>query len=261
MFSIGEFSRLCMVTPKTLRHYDAIGLLKPVSYNEETGYRYYDVSQLSEMMFIIKMKAYGFSLDEISGLLKADRAGLLPMLKRKLAENSLKRTALKKTAEQLKSDIMLLEKGANIMEKNIEIQIVERPETAIISEWGTLPIKEIDKLFSKVYEKAGKAGVRPADAPITIYHSKVFDPDSTEMEVAVPIAEADKATRMLAGGKFAMAVHIGPYSQLNQTYTDIAKWIEENGHIMSGAPFEIYYNNPQDTPVEDLKTEVFFPIK
>ena len=32
MLSIGEFSKICQVTVKTLRHYDRIGLLKPYTY-------------------------------------------------------------------------------------------------------------------------------------------------------------------------------------------------------------------------------------
>lgn len=30
MFTIGQFSKICRVTTKTLRHYDEIDLLKPV---------------------------------------------------------------------------------------------------------------------------------------------------------------------------------------------------------------------------------------
>lgn len=46
-FKIGEFSKLCQVTVKTLRHYEEIGLMIPVEVDEWTGYRYYDISQLS----------------------------------------------------------------------------------------------------------------------------------------------------------------------------------------------------------------------
>lgn len=31
MYSIGMFSQICRVTPKTLRHYDEIGLLRPAA--------------------------------------------------------------------------------------------------------------------------------------------------------------------------------------------------------------------------------------
>ena len=41
MYSIGMFSQICRVTPKTLRHYDEIGLLRPARIDRFTGYRYY----------------------------------------------------------------------------------------------------------------------------------------------------------------------------------------------------------------------------
>lgn len=39
-FKIGEFSKLCQVTVKTLRHYEEIGLMIPVEVDEWTGYRF-----------------------------------------------------------------------------------------------------------------------------------------------------------------------------------------------------------------------------
>jgi len=43
MFQIGEFSRIARVSPRQLRHYDELGLLKPVHIDPETGYRYCEV--------------------------------------------------------------------------------------------------------------------------------------------------------------------------------------------------------------------------
>jgi DNA-binding transcriptional MerR regulator len=37
MFRIGEFSRIGCVTIDTLRHYDALGLLKPAKVDPFTG--------------------------------------------------------------------------------------------------------------------------------------------------------------------------------------------------------------------------------
>ena len=53
-FKIGEFSKLCQVTVKTLRHYEEIGLMIPVEVDEWTGYRYYDISQLRCMSLASK---------------------------------------------------------------------------------------------------------------------------------------------------------------------------------------------------------------
>jgi len=56
---IGEFSKLCFVTVKTLRHYEKLGLLLPHDVDEWTGYRYYDVNQMKELNDILNLKKTG----------------------------------------------------------------------------------------------------------------------------------------------------------------------------------------------------------
>ena len=46
MLQIGEFSRICQVSVKTLHHYDRIGLLAPARVDVLTGYRYYEPEQI-----------------------------------------------------------------------------------------------------------------------------------------------------------------------------------------------------------------------
>ena len=65
---IKEFSQLCQVTVKTLRHYEKIGLLMPAEVDEWTGYRYYCVSQMQTLNSIRVLKEIGFSLEEILDL-------------------------------------------------------------------------------------------------------------------------------------------------------------------------------------------------
>ncbi|MDD6253018.1 MAG: MerR family transcriptional regulator [Candidatus Cryptobacteroides sp.] len=73
--SIGEFSKLCGVTVKTLRHYEKIGLLRPHSVESWTGYRYYTVSQMQPMLRIRKLKDLGLSLEEIYELSWESKSG------------------------------------------------------------------------------------------------------------------------------------------------------------------------------------------
>lgn len=49
MFSIGEFGRHGRVSVRMLRHYDAIGLLRPACVDPVTGYRFYQAGQLADL--------------------------------------------------------------------------------------------------------------------------------------------------------------------------------------------------------------------
>lgn len=64
MLTIGEFSRICQVSTKTLRYYAEIGLILPEEINPENGYRYYSIGQLETMMLINRLKEYELSLEE-----------------------------------------------------------------------------------------------------------------------------------------------------------------------------------------------------
>lgn len=65
MYKIGELSKLCNISVKTLRYYDSEGLLAPDRIDKFTGYRYYSASKLADCYRIIALKELGFSLDEI----------------------------------------------------------------------------------------------------------------------------------------------------------------------------------------------------
>lgn len=50
--TIGELSRLSGSSIRCLRYYDELGILKPAYTNEETGYRYYTMDQLTTLSLI-----------------------------------------------------------------------------------------------------------------------------------------------------------------------------------------------------------------
>src|SRR5260221_7444228 len=72
MFKIGDFSKFTCVSIKMLRHYNAIGLLKPAYADPQTGYRYYLADQLPRLNRIISLKELGFTLEQVICLMDSD---------------------------------------------------------------------------------------------------------------------------------------------------------------------------------------------
>lgn len=72
MLRIGEFSRRGRVSVKALRHYEAVGLLKPGHVDPTTGYRYYAADQLDDLHRLMVLRALGLPLDRIRQLLQDD---------------------------------------------------------------------------------------------------------------------------------------------------------------------------------------------
>jgi DNA-binding transcriptional MerR regulator len=66
---IGELADKTGLSLRTIRHYDDVGLLKPTG-RTEGGFRLYTLVDLRRLMLIRRMKPLGFSLDEMSNLLR-----------------------------------------------------------------------------------------------------------------------------------------------------------------------------------------------
>jgi DNA-binding transcriptional MerR regulator len=67
-WSIREVARLSGVTSRTLRHYDAIGLL-PAARVAGNGYRYYDRAALDRLQRILVLRSVGLPLGRLRELL------------------------------------------------------------------------------------------------------------------------------------------------------------------------------------------------
>jgi len=70
LYRVHQFAQLAGVTVKALRHYDRIGLLKPV--RSEAGYRLYQSSDLARLQQIVALKSVGLPLKHIRTLLDRD---------------------------------------------------------------------------------------------------------------------------------------------------------------------------------------------
>src|SRR5215472_10256660 len=85
-YRIGEFAQLGGVSPKTLRHYEKMGLLRPAAVDARTRYRCYAARQLRDLASILALRDLGLSLPEIRAFLarsgaRSDRRSLLLRLR------------------------------------------------------------------------------------------------------------------------------------------------------------------------------------
>lgn len=117
-FTVGEIARRAGVTPKTVRYYEAIGLLPPAE-RRPNGYRRYRAEDLNRLAFIQRAKALGLMLEEIRELLVVAEGGqcgltkaeLRQILDRKIADCTQRiealiafRTTLQRAAQRLLED-------------------------------------------------------------------------------------------------------------------------------------------------------------
>jgi protein phosphatase len=71
LLTIGEFARAARLTPKALRLYDDLGLLRPLRVDETSGYRYYSPDQLERARLIAWLRRLGMPLAMIARVCEA----------------------------------------------------------------------------------------------------------------------------------------------------------------------------------------------
>ncbi|KZE83967.1 MerR family transcriptional regulator [Paenibacillus elgii] len=272
MLSIGEFSKICEVSTKTLRYYEEIGLIRPDEINPETGYRYYSIGQLQKMLFINRLKSYHFSLEEIRAILEWEEdqseEKLCSALHRKRREIEERLHTLEYTLNQMRNDILNLEKGIPMMSylDKIEVQLVETQPMNILYMRQMLSRDDYaagyGKYFGRLYEKIAAEKLTLLGTPMTIYHSSEYNPAGNDTEFAIPIKEPVKGTRDLPGGLCAKSVLKGSYPELTSVYAKLRGWVENEGYALVKSPYEVYVTDPnQSAGPEEMVTEVYFPVK
>lgn len=240
---IGEFSKLCGVTVKTLRHYEKMGLIRPMEVDKWTGYRYYQVSQLQTMETIRGLKAVGFSLEEIGDLIESDcQTPGQDLLLAKIRETEAQLHKL-----VLRRDMLLeMADSQNKYQKMEQISIQTLPSITVASYRGI--IEKYDKLGDLCLNVIGPEMARlGCECPMpgycfTIEHNKEYQDHDIDIEYCEMVREAKQDSDII---KFKvlpmvpMAVCFkcyGPYDRLYRHYVDAFAYIAKEGYEVVDAP-------------------------
>jgi DNA-binding transcriptional MerR regulator len=270
MIRIGTFARIAQVSIVTLRHYDDLSLLTPISLDPETGYRYYSVSQLPRLNRIIALKDLGFSLEQIRDLL--DDGVSLEQLKGML---TLKRAEVER---RLKAEVERLARiearFRQIEQENAmpQHEVVKKtiPHLLVASRRITIPTNDevpqyLNPAFEEVFRFIGAQGIKPSSSHLALWYTSAETLADEDAEAVVPIDRQLESTERvkvyeLPQVEVASAVHHGDFGEFNQLHTELLTWIEANGYRVCGPFREIYIeHNPDDW--SQSTTEVQYPIE
>lgn len=260
MLTIGDFSRLSRVTPRMLRHYDALGLLRPEAVGAN-GYRYYRQEQLSDLVRIQWLKGYGFSLGEIGALLALDEAGLLQRLRQRRLDLCRELDARRALLHQLEADILHME-GTKIMEKQYHVVLIEDPEQKVFSIRETIGVDQYHDFFERLFQEADRRGLTQAGPIQMLYHNEAFNPARSDVEAQMVVAQDGPDVKIKPACTCAAVQHRGAYENLHLAYDALCAWLgEHTEYQICGPAMDRYFGDPDNTPADQLETGVLFPVK
>lgn len=122
-----------------------------------------------------------------------------------------------------------------------------------------------DKNFALIGSYLSEIGEQPVSAPYAAYYN--HDMQDLDVEMGFPVAKKlpekgeVKAGMIPAFENAACITHKGSYNSLDETYGQIYKYIEDNGLEVSGAHYDFYVSDPDNTPESELITRIMIPVK
>ncbi|MGD0246525.1 MAG: MerR family transcriptional regulator [Streptosporangiaceae bacterium] len=271
MFSIGEFARHGRVSVRMLRHYDTIGLLRPVSVDPASGYRFYQASQLAELNRVIALKELGFTLQQVQSILaeQVSAAELRGMLKLRRAEIQALLEAETTRLARVEARLLTIEDEARppadgvVVKRLVPVRVGEL--TAEAASWEPEAITPvIGPLYSKLWQRIGSAEVAVAGPAVAYYEDAPGGEGAIVVHAAVPVvAEAGRdpgfsVVDLPAVEAAAVIIHHGSMDDVMPTGQALARWIDANGYRSAGYVREVTLEWSPDP--EQWVTELQQPI-
>lgn len=245
--TIGEFSKLMQTTVKTLRLYEQKGLLTPDEVDEWTGYRHYSLTQMQRLATIRSLQDMGFTLAEIKEILDGESTiPTIRQLEEKIADCERQLHLLQGRYRMLLA-MRDSRKTFNTMEK-FTIQtlpsIIVASHREVILNYVALGPLCTDVIGPEMHRLGCKCP--PPGYCFTVEHNKEYTPTDIDIEYCEQVEEMSADSSIIQFKRLPevpMAIcmtHRGPYERFYESFTELFRYIEEQGYRVVGLHRTVY---------------------
>jgi DNA-binding transcriptional MerR regulator len=265
LLTIGEFSQLTHLSVKALRHYDAVGLLRPTEVDASTGYRRYATAQVPVAHVIRRFRDLDMPLEQIQAVLDApDIAARDWAIVRHLERMEM---MLEQTQATIASLRALLDGG----EPDLPVEyrsVSATPALAIrdhvtwddAERWLAVALDELGDLLREAPDRR-----RGPDA--AMYSPEFFARHAGEVVAFVPVDDVAPAGGRvelidIPAADLAVTLHRGSFGDLDRTYGALGTFVSE--HVLAAeGPIREHYLAAEAVTVEAMSpgVEVCWPIR
>ncbi|MFF3731738.1 MerR family transcriptional regulator [Streptomyces sp. NPDC002476] len=260
MFTIGDFARYGQVSARMLRHYDAIGLLRPDRTDPATGYRFYTAAQLARLNRVIALKDLGFTLQQVRAVLdeRVSTEELRGMLRLRRAELEEAMAATAARLARVEARLRSIESEGRMSVDDVVVRKVPAVRvaelTGVAAGYGPEDISPvIGPLYDRLFPLLAAAGVSPSGPGIAHYEAAPDGGGAVVVHAGVavsappgPIGDTGITVVELPPVEAATVVHRGSMDDVLSTAQTLARWIDANGYRSAGYAREVNLECPED---------------
>lgn len=275
LYSIGKVSKICDVSPRMLRYYEQVGLIKPDKIAEPSHYRYYSVHTMRQVQVIRYLIDEGFLLEEIKdGLFSENMDHMQALFLEKIEQTKEKIEYYHQRLDSLKAWYALLVEGRWVHQHQHQaITAKYIPENQYFYYERDRGPDEYDSgayLETEYFTMSKQGGHSMVDMG-GAFHVK-YDSYQARMEntyrhmtllqILYPNSKS-QANTVYFGGFLAIACyHIGSLNDVRQDYEQMLQWAGQHHFALRG---DCYERNVLDvystTREENFVTELLLPVQ
>ena len=267
---IGQFSKICQISVRLLRHYDEIGLLRPAATDPSSSYRYYHLSQVLDAEIIRLLRALDMPLAEIAIVLReADADFRRFLLDTRRADSQVVRAVLEQHEARLAQRVAdgmralsqlrwlrSLQDGPSVADVSFQqLPAVHAVCLGVGGSEGEIPglIRQAVRDLRACLAAIGQRPTGPPGGIFPSFDGGLHDDAPVEMEVYLPVDRSVPGAgpiviKRLPPGAGATIRYTGPYTLLSRCYRALMEWIAEHGHQAAGPLSEYLLGRPRARP-------------
>ena len=265
LLNIGDFSRMTHLSVKALRHYHDVGILEPAAIDPHSGYRSYDVGQVTSAQVIRRLRDLGMPLDSIRAVLTA------PDLAARNREITAHLERMERQLEQTQAAVSGLRALLSGPVRRPEIRFRTIPTVTALAVAQVVSVAdamtwagEVVGELSSVLRVSGLTQAGPLGA---LFPGEFFEVERSEITLFAPVEPLPQPPRLGAGRvrlteipgiEAAVAVHDGPPEDIDRTYGALGTAVAERAIGVDG-PIREYYPDGFHA-VDPYRTEICWPV-
>ncbi len=275
LLTIGEMSKICNLSKRTLRYYDVIGLIKPAYTNKENGYRFYEPYQVGRIYMVRQMQELGISLEDVSSCVKEKGAKIsikdfFVLINRRKIEIQEEMKALEKQKNEIGTYISQydrIEEQLNHVDEEVHIKFFDRRYLISKRFVGKLN----NQMFGRTYAEIGCILQKSDQSRCELlpqiggYFYGERNNESCINDIGFFV---DKKTKLdsfqqteIEEGYYAIYRYVGEYKQIDKQYEILRKYLTGLNYSIKDFCLELYQLSVNITLNErEYITELQIPI-
>ena len=150
----------------------------------------------------------------------------------------------------------------------VDVEVLDVPSETVARVRRRVPVEGMSEFFGPAFEQVmhavPEAGGRVAGPPFGWYHG--MPTDTVDVSAGFPVSgdvhvpDGGVVVEERPGGRAAVAVHVGDYDSLQETYAKVMAWMAEHSLEPRADMWEEYLSEPKGDP-STWRTRIVIPLR